>query len=164
MSWFDHSQPYDRSRILEAAAQARARKKRKLAIRLYRRVLAVERHDAELHARIAPLLAETGQPFDAWLSYRIAARACLREGRGERALGIYREAAARLPREIQVWQSIARLEFKLGRQRDAVDTLIEGPPSSARAGTGPRPSSCCGAPTAWRPGTSRRSSSSCACW
>jgi tetratricopeptide (TPR) repeat protein len=126
MSWFDRSQPYDRSRILEAATRARARKQRRLAIALYRQVLAVERHDAELHARMAPLLAETGQYFDAWLSFRTAARACLREGRGERALAVYREAARRLPREIQVWQSIARLEFKLDRHRDAVDTLIEG--------------------------------------
>jgi tetratricopeptide (TPR) repeat protein len=126
MGWFDRTRPYDRARILEAAAHARARKKRKKAIALYREVLAVERNNAELHARIAPLLAETGQRFDAWMSFRIAARAWLREGRGDKALAVYREAASHLPREIQVWQTIARLQVKHGKQRDAVATLLEG--------------------------------------
>jgi len=126
MGWFDRTRPYDRSRILEAAAHARARKKRKKAIALYREVLAVERNNAELHARIAPLLAETGQRFDAWLSFRIAAQAWLRAGRGDKALAVYREAASHLPREIQVWQTIARLQVKGGKQRDAIETLLEG--------------------------------------
>jgi len=126
MGWFDRTRQYDRTRILDAAAHARARKKRKRAIALYRQLLAVERNNAELHARIAPLLAETGQHFDAWVSFRTAARACLREGRGDKALAVYREAAGHLPREIQVWQAIARLEVKRGKQRDAVETLLEG--------------------------------------
>jgi tetratricopeptide (TPR) repeat protein len=126
MGWFDRTRPYDRSRILDAAANARARKKRKRAIALYRQVLAVERNNAELHERIAPLLAETGQHFDAWVSFRIAARAWLRKGRGEKALSIYREAAGYLPREVQVWQAIARLQIKLAKKRDAVQTLLEG--------------------------------------
>jgi tetratricopeptide (TPR) repeat protein len=126
MGWFDRTRPYDRTRILDAAAHARARKKRKKAIALYRQVLAVERNNAELHARVAPLLAETGQRFDAWVSFRIAARACLREGRGDRALAVYREAARYLPREIEVWQAIARFQVKRGSQRDAVEVLREG--------------------------------------
>jgi len=126
MGWFDRSRAYDRTRILEAAAQARARKKRKKAVALYRQVLAVERNNAELHARIAPLLAETGQHFDAWVSFRIAANACLRKGRGDRALAVYREAASYLPREIQVWQAIARLQVKRAKRREAIEALLEG--------------------------------------
>ncbi len=126
MGWFDRTGHYDRSRILDAAAHARARKKRKKAVALYRQVLAVERNNAELHARIAPLLAEIGQDFDAWVSFRIAARACLREGRGDKALAVYREAAGHLPREIQVWQAIARLQVKRGKRSDAVEALLEG--------------------------------------
>ena len=57
MGWFDRPKHYDRSRILDEAAHARAKKRRKKAIALYRRVLAVERHNAELHAKIAPLLS-----------------------------------------------------------------------------------------------------------
>jgi len=126
MGWFERTKHYDRSRILEEATRARSKKQWKKAIALYRRVLAVERHNAELHAKIAPLLAETGQRFDAWLSFRIAAQACLREGRGEQALAVYREAARCLPREIEVWQSIAQLQAKRGKKREAVEALIEG--------------------------------------
>jgi len=126
MGWFDRSRPYDRTRILDAAAQARARKKWKKAVALYRQVLAVERNNAELHARIAPLLAKIGQHFDAWVSFRVAANACLRNGRGDRALAVYREAASYLPREIQVWQAIARLQAKRGKRREAIEALLEG--------------------------------------
>jgi tetratricopeptide (TPR) repeat protein len=126
MGWFDRSRPYDRTRILDAAAHARSRKKWKKAVALYRQVLAVERNNAELHARIAPLLAEIGQPFDAWVSFRIAAQACLRKGRVEKALAVYREAASRLPQEIQVWQAIARLQVKRNKKHEAVETLLEG--------------------------------------
>ena len=117
---------YDRRRILEEAARARARNRRRKAIALYRWVLAVERNNAELHARIAPLLAETGQHFDAWNSYRTSAQAALREGRDERALAVYHEAAKHLPQEIQVWQGLARLLAKRGDEPGAVETLIEG--------------------------------------
>ncbi len=90
MLWFGRMRNYDRTRILEAAAKARAQKKRKRAVALYRRVLAVERLNAEIHTRIAPLLAETGQNFDAWLSFQIVARAYLRERRADKALAAYR--------------------------------------------------------------------------
>ncbi len=117
---------YDRSRLLDSAARARARKKRGLAIELYRWVLAVEPQNASLHAKLAPLLAETGQHFDAWMSFRATARACLREGLTEKALAVYREAALYLPREFEAWQAIARLQRKRGRDRDAIETLLEG--------------------------------------
>jgi tetratricopeptide (TPR) repeat protein len=126
MGWFSRARHYDRTRILDEAAHARARKKRRKAIALYRRLLAVERNTAELHARIAPLLAETGQTFDAWVSFRIAAQACLRERRLDKALAVYREAAGHLPQQIQVWQAIARLQVKRGKRLDAVETLLEG--------------------------------------
>ena len=126
MFWFDRTRNYDRARILEAAAQARARKKRKRAIALYRRVLAVERHNAELHARIAPLLAETGQHFDAWVSFQIAARACLREGRAEKALAVYQEAATTSRARCRCGRPWLASRLKRGKQRDAVETLLEG--------------------------------------
>jgi tetratricopeptide (TPR) repeat protein len=126
MGWFNRTKRYDRSRILHEATHARAKQRRKKAIALFRRVLAVERHNTQLHAKIAPLLAETGQRFDAWVSFRIAAQACLREDGAEKALAVYREAARHLPREIQAWQALARLQVKHGRRREAVETLIEG--------------------------------------
>ncbi len=116
---------YDRARILDAAARARARKKYPRAIDLYRQVLFVEPRNGDLHAKLAPLLAETGQHFDAWQSYRGVARACLREGHSEKALAIYREAANHLPREVQAWEATARLLHRAGRRTEALETLHE---------------------------------------
>ena len=118
--------PYDRQRILEAAARARAKNQRQRAIDLYRWVLAVERNNADLHGRLAPLLAETGQDFDAWNSFRATAHAALREGREDRAFAVYREASQYLPREIQVWQALARLAQRRGEMEEAIEILLEG--------------------------------------
>jgi tetratricopeptide (TPR) repeat protein len=126
MGLFRAKAAYDRTRILEAAGRARAKKRRAQAIELYRRVLAREPSNGELHARLAPLLAETGQHFDAWWSYKAVARACLRAGQGDRALATYREATLYLPREVEAWHAVARLQHKAGRSREAVETLLEG--------------------------------------
>jgi tetratricopeptide (TPR) repeat protein len=126
LPWLRPRLPFDRQRILEEAARERARNRRRRAIALYRSVLAVERTSAELHAKLAPLLAETGQSFDAWQSYRAVANDALREGREDRALGVYREATQMLPREIEAWQSLARLLCKRGEETEAVEVLVEG--------------------------------------
>lgn len=126
MSWLGGIRQYDRTRILASAARARAKNKRRKAITLYRSVLAVERGNPELHARIAPLLAETGQRFDAWVSYQTLAQACLRDGSPDRALAVYREAAGYLPHETQVWLALARLHLKRGKPGEAVEVLLEG--------------------------------------
>ena len=126
MPLFTRKQTYDRQRLLEAAGRARARNKRRKAISLYRWILAVERNNADLHAKLAPLLAETGQEFDAWNSFRSAAQAALREGRDDKALAVYREASQHLPREIQVWTALARLLGKRGEEQEAAETLLEG--------------------------------------
>ncbi len=126
MGWIARSSDYDRSRILDAAARARSKKRRARAIELYRRVLAYEPQNPELHAKLAPLLAETGQGFDAWQSFRAVARARLREGHPDQALAVYREAALFLPQEIQAWQAVARLQHRAGRSREALETLLEG--------------------------------------
>src|SRR3990172_4425674 len=95
---------YDRSRLLEEAARAAAGKRTARAIALYRWVLAIEPHNADIHLKLAPLLARRSQGFDAWQSFQSAARAFLRHGQPDRAVAIYRQAAAALPREVQVWQ------------------------------------------------------------
>jgi tetratricopeptide (TPR) repeat protein len=117
---------YDRARILEEAARARARRKRGRAIELYRWVLSLEPDNTALHAKLAPLLAEAGESFDAWVSFRSAARACLREGLADKALAVYQEATLYLPHEHQAWQAVAQLQRKRGRNREAVETLLEG--------------------------------------
>lgn len=126
MAIFGSSHTYDRQRLLELAGRARSKGRRRRAIQLYRWILAVERNNAELHAKIAPLLAETGQDFDAWQSYRSTAQAALREGRDDKALAVYREASQQLPREIQVWQALSRVLGKRGEESEAVEVLLEG--------------------------------------
>lgn len=117
---------YDRTRVLEEAARARSRRRRGRAIRLYRWALAMEPRNAELHAKLAPLLAETGHHFEAWVSFRAVAKACLRNGLTDKSLAVYKEAALYLPREYQVWPAIAALQRRRGNDREAVETLIEG--------------------------------------
>lgn len=129
---------YDRSRLLETAARAAAGRRRHEAIRCYRRILVVEPQNAEIHRRIAPLLAQTRQPFDAWLSFRIAARSLLRQGHEERALALYREAARHLPRNQETWGAIARLEVKRRRTSHAFDALVEGSRKLHRRADRPR--------------------------
>jgi tetratricopeptide (TPR) repeat protein len=117
---------YDRSRLLEEAARAAAGGRLAKAIALYRWVLAVEPQNADLHLKLAPLLARRRQRFDAWQSFQTAARTCLRNGKPDRALAVYRQATAVLPREVQAWQAVARLQHRSGRAREAVATLLEG--------------------------------------
>jgi tetratricopeptide (TPR) repeat protein len=126
MSLFGAKRVYDRRRVLDEAARASSRNKRRRAIALYRWVLAVEPHNPELHTRLAPLLAETGQRFDAWRCYLTMARAALREGRKDKALAIYRDASNRLPRELQAWEALAHLLAKEGNSEEAIRALIEG--------------------------------------
>lgn len=117
---------FDRSRVLEAAALATSRRQRRRAIRLYRWVLAMEPRNADLHGKLAPLLAETGQHFEAWTCYRAIAKACLRNGLVDKALSVYREAALYLPREVGAWQALASLLRRRGQEREAVEVLIAG--------------------------------------
>ncbi|MBW2383013.1 MAG: hypothetical protein JRG92_05220 [Deltaproteobacteria bacterium] len=117
---------YDRKRFLDEAERARAKRKRRRAIALYRRVLAAEPRNAELHYKIAPLLAATGQCFEAWRSFQQAAAGCTSAGQHDKALSVYKAAARVLPRQFEAWMSIARLEVRLGDKGRARDTLLEG--------------------------------------
>jgi len=116
MSFTSRSRAYDRNRVLRQAALAQARKRRRRAISLYRQVLAVESGNPEIHAKLAPLLAETRQRFDAWRSFSAGAAGHVREGRTQQAIELYRQATHFLPREIESWLSLARILRSKGRQ------------------------------------------------
>jgi tetratricopeptide (TPR) repeat protein len=117
---------YDRKWLLAEAEKARIRGRRRRAISLYRRILAAEPHDPNLHARVAPLLAATGRRFDAWQSYRQAAQVHLRNNSGDEMLALYRDATKALPMQIEAWQWVAKLELKRERREAAIGALLEG--------------------------------------
>jgi tetratricopeptide (TPR) repeat protein len=117
---------YDRKWLLAQAEKARIRGRRRRAISFYRRILAAEPHEPNLHARVAPLLAATGKHFDAWRSYRQAAQAHLRNQSVDEALALYREATKLLPKQIEAWQWVAKLESKRERSEAAIAALLEG--------------------------------------
>ena len=137
MGIFSNAPDYDRTRILEAASRARARKRYRKATALYRRVLAVEPNNMELHARLAPLLAATGRRFDAWTSFEACGRAAIAEKRIEQAAAIYRDATRCLPRKFQAWEMLARVERLRAREPQALDALLEGRRQFRRRGHRP---------------------------
>jgi tetratricopeptide (TPR) repeat protein len=126
MKWFKREKSYDRFAILAAAEKARTKGRVRKAIAEYRKVLEIDRGDFEIHGKIAPLLAERKQLAGAWTSFVTAAEGYLREGHGDKALSMYTQAARYLPRQIEVWESIARLQVGRGRPPDAVKALITG--------------------------------------
>ncbi len=117
---------YNRSQLLHAANRARAKKQRKKAIRLYRQIIAMEPANSELHARLAPLLAETHQYFDAWESFKIVGNAFSQNKNPEKEVAVYRAAAKAFPGEIDVWRALAEAERARGRLQAAVNALVEG--------------------------------------
>ena len=117
---------YDRNRILEAAAQARRRRKPRKALELYREVLAHEPNNADLLRKVAPLLAETKQLAEAWQTYQKTIEQFRAKGFTDRAIGVCREACQQLPGEVSAWMGIAELEVARGRPTDAVSVLLEG--------------------------------------
>jgi tetratricopeptide (TPR) repeat protein len=126
MALLARNKQYDRRRILAAANKARKKLRHKKALELYQRVLEVEPENADLLRRVAPLLAKTKQPTEAWSTYRRAGERLVEQGFVDQAIGIYREASSYLPTEVGVWQALAGLELERKRPVDAVKTLLEG--------------------------------------
>jgi tetratricopeptide (TPR) repeat protein len=126
MAWFRRNQRYDRSRLLRKAVGARKKGRRKKAIELYRKVLAVEPDDARVHRKVAPLLAATKQRDDAWQSYQRAAETLRGQGFVDQAIGVLRDAARYLADKPELWHALCRLELERHRPADAVSGLLEG--------------------------------------
>jgi thioredoxin-like negative regulator of GroEL len=125
MSMF-RSRGYDRARLLESASRALQRGRRRKALSLYSRVLEQEPDNPDLQRRVAPLLARSGRVEDALASYRIAAGAMARKGFLDHAVGVYREATQRLPRQREVWDALADFELRRGKPADAHRRLLDG--------------------------------------
>ena len=117
---------YDRSRLMKRAAAARRKRKPKKAIAFYRQVLEVEPENADIHQKLAPLLAQTRQRLEALASYRRAVESLLQAGFHDQAIGLLREAVGYMPREVELWRGVASLENGRGRAPDAVKALVDG--------------------------------------
>lgn len=126
MGLLSRNKRYDRTRILSEAVRAQRKRRPAKAIALYRQILEVEPENAEMHRKVAPLLAQTKQRADAMASYRRAATGLSRLGFAEKAIGVYREATHYLPDEMELWGALADMQLRCRRQADAVKTLLEG--------------------------------------
>jgi hypothetical protein len=126
MAWLRRRKPYDRTRILAQAVRARSRGNARKAVGLLREVLEHEPRNAELHRRIAPLLAATKQLAEAWSSYRIAVGSLVAAGFLDQAVGVLREAGGCLRRERGVWEALAEVELQRARPIDAHRALLDG--------------------------------------
>jgi thioredoxin-like negative regulator of GroEL len=120
--------PYDRRKLLDAADKARIGGRKKKAISEYRKVLAVEPKDAQVHAKIAPLLAMTKQPGEALKSFELAARSFTEQGMQDKAIAVLAQATQHFPRHADMRWQLCQLQFAVGRKVDAVTGLV----SSAR--------------------------------
>jgi tetratricopeptide (TPR) repeat protein len=126
MQWPWKKRAYSRTELLAAADLARARGRRKQAIAGYRRVLEANPQDLTVHAKLAPLLATSGDRPGALLSFRTAADGQAKAGFHERALSLFIQAAEHYPDEEPLWPEIARLHLQRGRRAEAVAALTEG--------------------------------------
>lgn len=125
---------YDRKRLLQHAAKALRRGRRGKALQLYERVLMNEPRNVDLQRRAAPLMVSAGRPQDALVCYQTAAEAFAKRGFLDHAVGVYREAAPRLPRHREVWERLAEFEVQRDRRTDAQLALLEGAGHFGRRG------------------------------
>ena len=124
---FRRHKSFDRASLLAAADGSAAKGRVRKAIALYRQVLAVEPADHVTHGKVAPLLAKRRKHAEAWASFVAGGEGYIHEEeRFDKALSVYRQAARYLPRQLEAWENIARLQCELACPADAVQTLLEG--------------------------------------
>lgn len=124
--FFLRAKPYDRKSCLEAAAKAQERGRLKKAVSHYRQALEADPDDHFVHAKVAPLLAQMKKFEEAWESFKAAASNHFAAGFGNKAIGIYSQAARFMPRNPEVWEAMANVYVQQGRRADAVATLYKG--------------------------------------
>jgi len=116
----------DRSQVLAAADQLRVKGKHAKAVAEYRKVLLLDPKDADVLAKIAPLLVKLNEREEALRDFRAAADAYVGRGFVDRAIAIYVQACAAYPREAELWEVLGRLHQERGRRADAVKALLAG--------------------------------------
>ena len=126
MSLFSRRIPYDRKKLIDRAAALERGWRWRKALAIYRQVLAAEPHSAELHARVAPLLARTGRRIEAWESFKIAIDARLRGGDDASARTLQQQAVRLLPDCPEPVRALAKAELARQRGHEAIRLLVDG--------------------------------------
>lgn len=132
MSLFSRRIPYDRKRMRDRAESLEGGWRWRHALALYRQILAAEPHNAEIHARVAPLLARSGRPFESWESFHIAIRTLVAAGDEAGARALQEQAVRVLPKNAEPYRVLARVELAKQRPDAAIRILVEGSQQLAR--------------------------------
>jgi len=116
----------NRSEVLAAADKLRVKGKYAKAVVEYRKVLALDAADADVLAKIAPLLVKLGKRAEALHNFHAAADSYIQRGFVDRAVAVHTQAAAAYPHEISLWETLARLHNERGRRADGIKALLTG--------------------------------------
>lgn len=126
MPLFSRRIPYDRKQLLKAAELATKKRRWRRAVVLYRQILAAERRNPEIHKRIAPLLARTRCPFEAWESFQIAVDTPEFADAPQHCAAHYAKAAKVLPKNVEAWRALSRARLRCQDPDAALAALLEG--------------------------------------
>jgi len=116
----------DRGEVLAAADQLRVKGKYAKAVAEYRKVLLLDPKDADVLAKIAPLLVKMKEREEALRDFRAAADAYIQRGFVDRAIALYVQATAAFPLEAQLWETLGRLHQERGRKAEGIKALMSG--------------------------------------
>ncbi|HYV49263.1 MAG TPA: tetratricopeptide repeat protein [Myxococcaceae bacterium] len=116
----------DRGEVLAAADQLRVKGKYAKAVAEYRKVLLLDPKDADVLAKIAPLLVKLKEREEALRDFRAAADAYIQRGFVDRAIALYVQATAAFPMEAQLWETLGRLHQERGRKAEGIKALMSG--------------------------------------
>lgn len=126
MPLFRDKTHYDRAHSLDRAAKLSGKGRKKKAIEEYRKVLAHEPENAGILTKVAVLEAEMRHYQEAWQFFVRAAESWKKQGFVDRQYAVYKQAAGYMPREVELWETLARLDIERGKAPDAVRVLLEG--------------------------------------
>src|SRR3954471_21435786 len=126
MAWFRDKTHYSRADSMERASKAQGKGKKKKAIEEYQKILAHEPDNAQILTKVAVLLAETRKFPEAWKSFVAAAESWRKQGFVDKHYATYRQAVDYMPREVELWETLARIDVERKRMPDAAKGLLEG--------------------------------------
>ena len=138
MGLFSNDAQFDRRETMARAQKHLDKGNKKRAIAALREILAHDADDADSHAKIAPLLAQHGEPGAAWSSFRSAAEALHVRGFTRKSIATYHQAMKLVPQFEDGWLRIAELELVVERPHDALAALKKGRTHYRRAYDRPR--------------------------